>query len=103
MHAIPVILDARPEYLGGPAAPGSFSLLQAPLGEGTYLERLLALFRPVSGGQAIIVSPLADTPVYADAIRAAAGCEATVLTPADFAAYLARCELSDWVLLWDSL
>jgi lipopolysaccharide/colanic/teichoic acid biosynthesis glycosyltransferase len=100
MATYPVLLDARPAYLGDSEWPRS--LLLTPLGRATLLNHWLTALTAVSSECPVVLVPFAASAAYQAAIQAAAGRELAVLPGDEFACLVHTREPSDWLLLVDT-
>jgi lipopolysaccharide/colanic/teichoic acid biosynthesis glycosyltransferase len=94
----PVLLDSRPSFL--PPDHGS-SLLLAPLGAGTVLDRLRSTLSVVTQAPPVILAPFAVEPGYEQAIRAACPDVERVESVSSFAGRYRSYEASDSLLFAD--
>jgi hypothetical protein len=99
MRIWPIFLDSHPAYLR--AHGRSTSLLLAPLGTETVLERLLAAVQPITANPPLIVAAEQSDRRYAEWIAAKAPSSSVVKTAGEFAEALSAHELSDALLIID--
>lgn len=99
MPTYPVILDARPAYVGG--GPAIQSLLAAPLGRSTLLAELLRRVKRVTQEAPTVLPAFDPPPGYSDAIEHAAGRKVRVVPQAKLDELLFANEPSDTLLIVD--
>lgn len=98
MWIFPVIIDSRPAFL--PPGDGG-SLLLAPLGTGTVLDRLRDGLRAVTQAPPIVLTRFVADQGYEAAVRVACPDVERVESVACFAAGYRSHEASDWLLFAD--
>jgi lipopolysaccharide/colanic/teichoic acid biosynthesis glycosyltransferase len=97
----PVLIDSRPEYLGGDSA--TRSLLLTPVhGSTTLLAHLRQAFEGVTSNSLTVVTTFEPTAEYQAAIREAGGAIEAVVRADQFAERIGVSKPSDWLLVRDA-
>ena len=97
MTVVPVLIDARPAYLGVSSGP---SLLQLPLGRDTALQRLRTELAVMVPGWPLAVTTFEPDAEYTSGLSRQGVSE--VLSAGSFTRRLYNLEPSDWLLVRDS-
>lgn len=97
MTVVPVLLDARPPYLG--AGDGASSLLLLPTGDGTVLGELVERIAAVASHAPFVLPTFDPGPRYTEAVRREEPGLAGIVGPEIFRDPLARFDPSDTLLL----
>jgi lipopolysaccharide/colanic/teichoic acid biosynthesis glycosyltransferase len=98
LKVCPVILDARPSYLGR-SAPGS--LLLMPLGRTTLIDHINSGLRDAQRQKVTVVTAFEPTPQYEQAVRKACAGVESIVYAQELAGHLSTYEPSDWLLMVD--
>src|SRR3954469_3241054 len=97
MKLLPVLLDARPRYLGVSATDAS--LLQLPVGSGILVQELIRSAQRVTAHPPVVVPDFAPDPSYEKRMRTLAPIIDSVASPTAFKRGLNRYDPSDLLLL----
>lgn len=100
MRLFPVLIDARPAYLGGGHAPRS--LLLTPVGPRTLLEHVHVGFRTISPHPVTVLTVFEPDEAYTRALRASRVAIEAVLPIRAFAERVHAHQPSDWFLIRDA-
>jgi lipopolysaccharide/colanic/teichoic acid biosynthesis glycosyltransferase len=98
MRIWPTILDSQPAYLKGEGGP---SILLAPVGTSTLVERLLGLLAPITGIPLVVLAPTDANAEYGRSMRRACPTARVIGEPEGFGQVFPSCELSDAFLVVD--
>jgi lipopolysaccharide/colanic/teichoic acid biosynthesis glycosyltransferase len=99
MRIWPVILDSQPAYLTG--TEGGPSILLAPIGTSTLVERLLRAFASITKNSPVILAPMEASAEYGRSMHAVCPTARIMGEPEEFGQVFSGCELSDAFLLVD--